>query len=707
MPNDTASAQGAVQITVVICTHNRFDDLRTVLDALVIQTLPAETFEVLIVDNSTDHDARNAFRSAYALPGNARWLQSTPPGLSRARNLGLSEARSSIVAFLDDDATPLPGWAEELVLTFRAFPEAAIVAGPIEPRWDTPRPVWIPDKYESCLGILDLGPDDRPLGVSEYGFGANLALRRDPARAVGGFDEALGRKGAASLLSGEEIALQDCLRAAGHGARYAAGARVHHRMQTERLTRNWFRARMAWQSVSVSVQDGGWPWSDWSRAELRRAAAALGMDEALAALLAPRNGQAFADQLDVIQHLIVLFLAAGREPDARLEALFPPLEDAAPAAEPLSDAYRPAAALPGTTQWVFADFSNSHGYLFDLYGDLPGAAFVELPGRGWLDDPHEAIAYLEASLPPQTQAVVLLTLDPFSLDPRGATALAEAVGRWRIPTLAIQHRLPETAGQRQSLAAVARCLHRVVALSDDIALRLRGLVPNVATIPLHPSKFRYVMPGQVERVRGAIGVTPGHTVFGMIGEARKGKGIDLLLAALDHLPTAIRDSVFVLLTGRAGDIEPDAIIDRFAARRVAARIDLRHSADPAGYAVLTSGEYADAIAATDFGLVLYQGAQRDVASGVLSDFVWQRKPVLATHNSFAGAEVTRHRLGLTLDAETPEALAQLMADAVRSRQAGAPPGAEFEAYRHAHSPALVLESLKALLLSIPVPETGG
>ena len=701
------SATAAPQITVVICTHNRFDDLCNVLNGLAMQTLPAEAFEVLIVDNSTDHAARSAFRFSYALPGNARWLDSSPPGLSRARNLALAEARALIVAFLDDDATPFPGWAEELVLTFRAFPEAAVVAGPIEPQWDTPRPAWIPTKYEMSLGILDLGPEDRALGVSEYGFGANLAMRRDLARAVGGFDEALGRKGSASLLSGEEIALQDCIRNAGHGARYAAGARVHHRMQTERLTRNWFRARMAWQAVSVSLQEGGWPWSDWSRGELRRAAAALGMEEAFGALLAPRNGEAFADQLDVIHHLIVLLLAAGQDPEARLEALFPLLGEEVLAQEPLSDIYRPAAALPVTTQFVFADFSNSHGYLFDLYGDLPGSALVELPGRAWLDDPREAVAYLEASLPPRAHAVFLLTLDPFSHDPRGAEALAEGIGRWRIPTLAIQHRLPETPEQRQALAAVARCLHRVVAVSDDVAIRLKGLLANVATIPLHPSKFRYVMPGQADRARTAIGACLSHTVFGMIGGARKGKGLDLLLAALDHLPAAVRDSVFVLLTGRAGDIDPDAIIHRFAARRVAARVDLRRSADPAEYAVLTSGEYTDAIAATDFGLLLYQGPQRDAASGVLSDFVWQRKPVLATRDSFAGAEVARHGLGLTLDAETPEALAKLIADAIALRQAGAAPRAEFETYRNAHSPAMVLGALKTLLESIPAWEKRG
>jgi len=474
-------------------------------------------------------------------------------------------------------------------------------------------------------------------------------------------------------------------------------------MRPERLTRDWFRARMAWQAVSVSLQKGGWPWPDWSRQELRRAAAALGVEDALGTLLAPRDEAVFDDQLDIIHHLIVLLLAANQDDEGRLEALFPPVRTEAPMLpEPLSDAYRPAAALPATTQVVFADSDNNHGFLFDLYGDVPRTAFVELPANAWFE-PREAIAYLEASLPPRARAVFLLTLDPFSLIPRGAEALAEGIGRWRIPTYAIQHRLPEGAEQRETLTAVGRRLHRVVALSNDMASRLTGLCAgsNIATVPLHPSKFRYAIPGTAERARAAVGAGPEHIVFGMIGDAREGKGIGLLLAALDHLPASVRHTIFFLLAGRAGDMDPEAIIDRFVSRRIAARVDLRRSADPLQYALLTSGEYANAIAATDFGLLLYQGPQRDTASAALPDFVWRGKRVLATLDSLVGAEVTRHKLGLALDAETPEALAKLICDAVRMRQAGTAPEPEFDTYRDAHSPAVVLEALKVLLRSTP------
>jgi GT2 family glycosyltransferase len=689
-------------ISVAICTHNRFEDLHNALEALTRQTHPINAFELLIVDNSSDHAARDMFRASHRLPANARWLDSSPPGLSRARNVALEKAKAPVVAFLDDDATPCRGWLEALAETFVRHPDAAAVAGPIEAQWPNERPAWLPPRQEGALTVLDLGPEDRTLLAHEYGYGANLAVKRDLALAVGAFDEQLGRNGGMSLLSGEEVALQDRLRAAGHVINYAAEARVLHRMRPERLTRNWFRARMAWQAVSENLQNGGVAWPDWSRSALQQGARSLGIAKALDALLAPRDGEEFSDQLDVIQHLIALLLAAGSVPDKRLEELFLTAQDdvedevAADTAMP-PDVYRPAAAVPAGTQIVFAEFANGHGYLFDLYGELPHVAFIELPGRG--SDPQAALSYLAASLPPRARAVFLIGLDPFSFSPAGGEALIEAIDRWKVPTFAIQHRLPQTTEARQTLAKVAGRLTRVIALSEDVATQLTSScqLTNVAALPHHPSKFRYLLPGSGERARASIGAGPHHTVFGMIGEAQNEDGLDLLLSALDHLSDTARHSAFFLLAGRATKMNPEVIKTEFAKGGISARVDLRRRTEPDDYPALMSAEYADAIAAIDFGLLLYKGSQRQVAGGVLSDYVWQAKRVIATHDSFVGAEVARHGLGLTLEAETPEALAELIEGAVELRASGAPLGSGFEAYRQAHSPAATLDALRNLI----------
>ena len=368
----------------------------------------------------------------------------------------------------------------------------------------------------------------------------------------------------------------------------------------------------------------------------------------------------------------------------------------------MSYAYRPAAAVSYTTDFVLAEFRNGHNHLVDLYAECPGSTFIEMPVSAWID-PRRAIAYLEASLPASVRAVFLLTLDAFSLTASGAAALVDGIARWRIPTLAIQHRLPETAEQRRILVEVAKHLHCVVGLGDDMVSHLKGQcgLTNVAMLPLHPPDFRYVVPGQAERARMQMGASRNHIVFGMIGDARGGKGIELSLAALDHLSAPVRKSLFFLIAGRARELDPNVIIDGFAERKIAARVDLRRVRDPTIYTVLTTWEYADALAATDIGLLLYQGAQRNAMSGTLSNLVWQRKRILATRDSFVGEIVARHSLGFTLNVETPEALAKLITEAVALQQAESGLSPEFEAYRNGISPESTLSALETFLRSAP------
>ena len=53
----------------------------------------------------------------------------------------------------------------------------------------------------------------------------------------------------------------------------------------------------------------------------------------------------------------------------------------------------------------------------------------------------------------------------------------------------------------------------------------------------------------------------------------------------------------------------------FASAGVEGRIDLRVSQDRYGFAVLSDSDFADRIAVSDYGLMLYQGPQRLCMSG--------------------------------------------------------------------------------------------
>ena len=93
------------RLSVVIPTYNRRDRLARVLAALERQTMPADEFEVVVVDDgSTDgsSDWLATRKPAYAL----RTLRLSNGGPARARNAGVEAATGDILLFIDDDVEP-------------------------------------------------------------------------------------------------------------------------------------------------------------------------------------------------------------------------------------------------------------------------------------------------------------------------------------------------------------------------------------------------------------------------------------------------------------------------------------------------------------------------------------------------------------------------------------------------------------------------
>ena len=101
-----------------------------------------------------------------------------------------------------------------------------------------------------------MGDAQRELAGREWLAGTNIAFRTSVLRQIGGFRTDLGRTGGGpNLLSNEET---DALRravAAGHRAFYSPAAVVEHRIGADRLTKEWFRRRVAWQCVSDFILD--------------------------------------------------------------------------------------------------------------------------------------------------------------------------------------------------------------------------------------------------------------------------------------------------------------------------------------------------------------------------------------------------------------------------------------------------------------------
>lgn len=174
-------------LSVIIPTRNRADLLQLALQSLRAQTLPADQFEVLVIDNgSTDH-TRQVVGSFQQQSGNIHYHFDSMPGLHVGRHRGLQAAKGDILVLADDDIEALPSWLATLQEVF-SEPDIAMAGGNNLPIFVGTAPDWLMALWNRSTGlggralpalsILELSGPPRPIS-SYYVWGCNFAIRKD------------------------------------------------------------------------------------------------------------------------------------------------------------------------------------------------------------------------------------------------------------------------------------------------------------------------------------------------------------------------------------------------------------------------------------------------------------------------------------------------------------------------------------------------
>ena len=152
-------------------------------------------------------------------------------GPAAARNTGWRQANTELVAFLDSDAEPEPGWLQEAL---RHFADPAVAA--VAPRIRSVPADSALGRFEQSRSSLDMGPQPapvRPMSRVSYVPSAALVVRREALELVGGFDE--------ELRFGEDVDLVWRLIGSGRAVRYEPSSVVRHRPRAD--LRTWLRQR--------------------------------------------------------------------------------------------------------------------------------------------------------------------------------------------------------------------------------------------------------------------------------------------------------------------------------------------------------------------------------------------------------------------------------------------------------------------------------
>jgi glycosyltransferase involved in cell wall biosynthesis len=239
----------AMDLSVIICTHNRAGSLQRVLNSLIIQTVAANIiWELLIIDNaSTDTTRQVVLSFAEQLP--VRYVHEAKLGKSAALNRAVQEACGELLIFTDDDVELSSRWIQSYFSASVEHSDVQFFGGPVVAAYEGPKPApWV-TAYEHQLIILalDRGPNNFKVSppIKPFFVGANMAARHSLFKGIGDYDERIGPCGspvsAENKVDGEEILLQRLWMDQGAVGLYVADAVVDHFHPADRLTEKRLR----------------------------------------------------------------------------------------------------------------------------------------------------------------------------------------------------------------------------------------------------------------------------------------------------------------------------------------------------------------------------------------------------------------------------------------------------------------------------------
>ena len=217
----TSTQLDGSDVSVVIPTWRRYELLERCLDGVLSQE--PSPGEVLVVARPDDVEALKVIEEA-AVRGPVRWVEVTEPGHVPPVRAALDATTTDLIAVIDDDAVPKPGWLAGLVDVMRDH-SVVCVGGHVYTEGN--QPIVHPDAgkirwYGQYVGNVAAVEAADPLDVDSVMEG-NWCWRASVLRSLA-FDPVLARDDA--VMYGFDL----CLQAKARGGRvvYTSAARVVH-----------------------------------------------------------------------------------------------------------------------------------------------------------------------------------------------------------------------------------------------------------------------------------------------------------------------------------------------------------------------------------------------------------------------------------------------------------------------------------------------
>ena len=198
-------------VSVVVATRNRAALLQRLLASLRRQALPADRFELIVVDDGSEDETASLLEAMRdgAGPRLQVFSRQTRGGPAVARNQGWRAARAPLVAFTDDDCEVAREWLQEILAAASADGDSAIQGQTLS----RPEERDAVGPFSRVLEVTNLGPHYQT---------CNIAYPKEWLEELGGFDERY------PLPGGEDTDLAWRALKTGHRFVFAPRAVVYH-----------------------------------------------------------------------------------------------------------------------------------------------------------------------------------------------------------------------------------------------------------------------------------------------------------------------------------------------------------------------------------------------------------------------------------------------------------------------------------------------
>jgi GT2 family glycosyltransferase len=201
--------------SIIIPTYSRPRELLGCLEALACLRFPADSFEVLVVDDGSPAPPEpvvTRFHDRLSV----RLLTAAHGGASAARNHGAERAAGKFLAFTDDDCRPAPDWLDKLQARCNSLPDHIVGGRTVNVLAENPYAA----TSQLIVDVIYALRNPRGAGEANFLASNNLAIAADRFRGTGGFD--------CNFAHAEDRELCDRWLWSGYRMTYAPEALVYH-----------------------------------------------------------------------------------------------------------------------------------------------------------------------------------------------------------------------------------------------------------------------------------------------------------------------------------------------------------------------------------------------------------------------------------------------------------------------------------------------